>query len=84
MVYKRFPGKPSLFLHPSNAKLQIGSVVLGAGALVLSPVVPHAVSVAGLAGGPFAATAAPFFYGSCRVRIWNCGWLHHSYWCAGP
>ena len=37
-------------------------MVLGAGALVLSPVVPHAASVAGLAGGLFAATAAPFLW----------------------
>lgn len=63
MVYKRFPGKAIRDSYtPQTLKLQIGSVALGVGALVLIPLVPNAVYVAALAGGLFTATALPFLW----------------------
>lgn len=63
MVYKRFPGKAIRDSYtPQTLKLQIGSVVLGTGALVLTPFVPQAASIAGLAGGLFTVTAVPFLW----------------------
>jgi cellulose synthase/poly-beta-1,6-N-acetylglucosamine synthase-like glycosyltransferase len=63
MVYKRFPGKAIRDSYtPQTLKVQIGSVVLGAGALVLTPLVPHAAYIAGFAGGLFTATAVPFLW----------------------
>ncbi|MBI4003359.1 MAG: glycosyltransferase [Nitrospira defluvii] len=63
MVYKRFPGKAIRDSYtPQTLKLQIGSVVLGAGALAFIPLVPNAFYVAALAGGLFTATALPFLW----------------------
>ena len=63
MVYKRFPGKAIRDSYtPQTLKLQIGSVVLGLGALVLIPLVPYAATVAVLAGGLFTATSLPFLW----------------------
>lgn len=63
MVYKRFPGKAIRDSYtPQTLKLQIGSIVLGVGALVLIPLVPHAAYAAAFAGGLFTATALPFLW----------------------
>ena len=63
MVYKRFPGKAIRDSYtPQTLKLQIGSVVLAAGAIALIPLVPHAIYVAALSGVLFTATAVPFLW----------------------